>query len=71
MENIQKNLKSILAKMNHVHKSSFFSKHRTPKLVAVSKKQEDYKIDLALKEGQKIFGEKKSVATPAKNLDKP
>ena len=57
MENIQKNLKSILAKMNHVHKSSFFSKHKIPKLVAVSKKQEDYKIDKILECGQKIFGE--------------
>ena len=57
MENIQKNLKSIFAKINHVHKSSFFSKHKTPRLVAVSKKQEDYKVDKALACGQKIFGE--------------
>ncbi len=57
MENIQKNLKSIIAKIDHVHKSSFFSKHKTPKLVAVSKKQEDYKVDKALACGQKFFGE--------------
>ena len=57
MENIQKNLKSIFTKINHVHKSSLFSKHKTPKLVAVSKKQEDYKVDKALACGQKIFGE--------------
>ena len=57
MENIQKNLNSISAKINHVHKSSLFSKHKTPKLVAVSKKQEDYKVDKALACGQKIFGE--------------
>ena len=57
MENIQKNLKSILAKINLVHKSSLFSKHKIPRLVAVSKKQEDYKVDKALACGQKIFGE--------------
>ena len=57
MENIQKNLKSILAKINLVHKTSLFSKHKIPRLVAVSKKQEDYKVDKALACGQKIFGE--------------
>ena len=57
MENIQKNLKSIYAKINLVHKSSLFSKHKIPRLVAVSKKQEDYKVDKALACGQKIFGE--------------
>ena len=40
-----------------MHKSSLFSKHKTPKLVAVSKKQGDDKVDKALACGQKIFGE--------------
>ena len=57
MENIQKNHELILSKINDIHKSSFFSKQKLPKLVAVSKKQEDYKVDKALACGQKIFGE--------------
>ena len=57
MENIQKNRELILSKINEIHKASTFSKHKLPKLVAVSKKQEDYKIDMALACGQKIFGE--------------
>ncbi len=47
----------ILTKINNIHKASLFSKHITPKLVAVSKKQDNYKIDAALACGQKIFGE--------------
>ena len=57
MENIKKNYELILTKINDIHKASFFSKHQTPKLVAVSKKQDNYKIDKALACGQKIFGE--------------
>ena len=57
MENIQKNHELILSKINEIHKASIFSKHKLPKLVAVSKKQEDYKIENALACGQKIFGE--------------
>ena len=57
MENIQKNYELILSKINETHKASFFSKNKLPKLVAVSKKQDDYKIDMALACGQKIFGE--------------
>ena len=57
MENIQKNYELILSKINEIHKASIFSKHKLPKLVAVSKKQEDYKIENALACGQKIFGE--------------
>ena len=57
MVNIQKNHKLILSKINEIHKASIFSKHKLPKLVAVSKKQEDYKIENALACGQKIFGE--------------
>ena len=57
METIQKNRELILSKINEIHKSSIFSKRRLPRLVAVSKKQEDYKIENALACGQKIFGE--------------
>ena len=57
MENIKKNYELILTKINDIHKASIFSKHKTPKLVAVSKKQDNYKIDKALACGQKIFGE--------------
>jgi len=57
LENIKKNYELILTKINDVHKASLFSKHKTPKLVAVSKKQDNYKIDKALACGQKIFGE--------------
>ena len=57
MENIEKNYELILTKINDIHKTSLFSKHKTPKLVAVSKKQDNYKIDKALACGQKIFGE--------------
>ena len=57
MENIQKNRELILSKIENIHKASSFSKQKIPKLIAVSKKQEDYKIDKALACGQKIFGE--------------
>mgnify|MGYP006242134515 FL=1 len=57
MANIQKNYELILTKINNIHKASLFSKHIKPKLVAVSKKQDNYKIDAALACGQKIFGE--------------
>jgi len=57
LANIQKNHESILSKINEIHKASIFSKYKLPKLVAVSKKQEDYKIENALACGQKIFGE--------------
>ena len=36
---------------------SFFLNDKIPKLVAVSKKQEDYKIDKAIECGQKFFAE--------------
>ena len=57
MGNIQKNYDLILSKINKIHKVSSFSKQKLPKLVAVSKKQEDYKIDNILAGGHKIFGE--------------
>ena len=43
--------------MQKFHKNSIFAKSPVPKLVAVSKKQEDYKIIEALEMGQKYFGE--------------
>ena len=57
MENIQKNKDIIINKIKDAHKISFFSKSETPTLIAVSKKQEDYKINDALLCGQKHFGE--------------
>ena len=57
METIQKNKEFIMSNIQHIHKSSLFSKNKLPKLVAVSKKQHDYKIDEAIECGQTIFGE--------------
>ena len=57
MENIQKNRDFILNKIKDIHKNSSFSKSEIPTLIAVSKKQEDYKINDALLCGQKYFGE--------------
>ena len=39
------------------HLNSNFKKSSITKLVAVSKKQDEYKIDIAIKIGQRIFGE--------------
>ena len=55
--NIKKNRDILLSKIEQTHKSSFYSKFKVPNLVAVSKKQDDYKIDEAINCGQKIFGE--------------
>mgnify|MGYP001299552363 CR=1 FL=1 len=57
MEDIKKNRDFLLSKIDTTHKKSFFLNDKIPKLVAVSKKQEDFKIDEALACGQKIFGE--------------
>ena len=57
MIDIECNKKTILNKIQQAHKISNFSLLPVSKLVAVSKKQEDYKIDEAIKLGQKIFGE--------------
>ena len=57
MENIQKNRDLIINKIKDVHKNSSFNTSETPTLIAVSKKQEDYKINDALLCGQKFFGE--------------
>ena len=57
MENINNNREILLNEINKCHQNSNFKNLVTPRLIAVSKKQEDYKIDLAIKSGQKIFGE--------------
>jgi hypothetical protein len=57
LENIKENRDLLLSKIKQVHKSSLYSINKIPKLVAVSKKQDDYKIDKAIECGQKFFGE--------------
>ena len=54
---IKTNIEFLLSNIHDLHKKSPFSEKKFPKLVAVSKKQEDHKIDEALACGQKIFGE--------------
>ncbi len=57
LDNIKKNREFILNKISDIHKNSYFCKSEVPKLIAVSKKQEDYKINDAILCGQKCFGE--------------
>ena len=57
MENIKKNRDLLLNDISISHLDSKFKKLNTTKLVAVSKKQDEYKIDLAIQTGQKFFGE--------------
>ena len=57
MENIENNRDFLLNDIRSSHQNSNFKKFNITKLVAVSKKQEDYKIDLAINIGQKYFGE--------------
>ena len=57
MENIKKNRELLLNEINISHSSSKFKDSSITKLVAVSKKQDEYKIDLAIEIGQRIFGE--------------
>ena len=57
MENIKENRDIILTKIKDIHKNSFFKNCAPPSLIAVSKKQEEYKIDDAIKIGQRFFGE--------------
>ena len=57
MENIKENRDVILTKIKDIHKNSFFKNCVPPSLIAVSKKQEEYKIDDAIKIGQRFFGE--------------
>ena len=57
MEDIKQNIELLISNIKILHQKSIFSKNKVPKLVAVSKKQEAYKIDQAILHGQKIFGE--------------
>ena len=57
LDNIKKNIEFLLSNIQAIHEKSFYSKNKVPKLVAVSKKQEDHKVDDAIACGQKIFGE--------------
>ncbi len=57
MDSIEDKRKIILKVIQQAHKNSNFASLPYPQLVAVSKKQEEKKIELAIKSGQKIFGE--------------
>jgi len=57
LSDIINNLNLTLKEIEKAHKVSNFAKSITPKLIAVSKKQEDYKILEALNSGQRYFGE--------------
>ena len=57
MVSISKNRKNILLDITEAHKKSVYSSSPIPKLVAVSKQQDDIKVEEAIKHGQKIFGE--------------
>ena len=57
LDNIKKNRDFLLSNIEITHRKSFFLNDKVPKLIAVSKKQEDYKIDQAIECGQKFFAE--------------
>jgi PLP dependent protein len=57
LESIKKNRELLLNDINISHLSSKFKESNVTKLVAVSKKQDEYKIDIAIQIGQRIFGE--------------
>tara|TARA_B100000963_G_scaffold333384_1_gene325666 strand:- start:356 stop:1027 length:672 start_codon:yes stop_codon:yes gene_type:complete len=57
LENIKKNRDFLLSNIETTHRKSSFLNDKIPKLVAVSKKQEDYRIDKAIECGQKFFAE--------------
>ena len=54
---IKENIKIIKNQIEEAHRNSNFAKFPVPKLVAVSKKQNDTKVIEALEAGQKYFGE--------------
>ena len=54
---IKENIKIIKNQIEEAHKNSNFAKFPVPKLVAVSKKQNDTKVIEALEAGHKYFGE--------------
>lgn len=57
LSNVKENIFLILNEIEESHKKSNFSKFSVPKLVAVSKKQNEEKIIEALNSGQRYFGE--------------
>ena len=57
MYNIKENINIIKDIIDSSHKKSNFSKNPVPKLVAVSKKQNEEKVIEALEAGQTFFGE--------------
>ena len=57
LSNIKENIRLTLNEIETVHKNSYFSKFEIPKLVAVSKKQNENKVIEALDAGQTCFGE--------------
>ena len=57
MGKIKENINIILEEIEEAHKNSYFSKSGVPKLVAVSKKQNENKVIEALNAGQTYFGE--------------
>ena len=54
---IKENIKIIKNQIEEAHNNSNFAKFPVPKLVAVSKKQNDTKVIEALEAGQRYFGE--------------
>ena len=54
---IKENIKIIKNQIEEAHRNSNFAKFPVPKLVAVSKKQNDTKVIEALEAGHKYFGE--------------
>ena len=57
MNKISLNRQSIIKKINDLNEKSTNKESFKTKLVAVSKNQAEYKIDQAIKSGQRIFGE--------------
>ena len=57
MYGIKENIDIIKSTIWDTHRNSNFAKHPLPKLVAVSKKQNEEKVIEALEAGQKYFGE--------------
>ena len=57
MFKVKENIGDVLNEIKASHKKSNFKHLPTPKLVAVSKKQDDWKIVEALKMGHRYFGE--------------
>ena len=57
MHTIKENIEIIKSTIEDIHKNSNFAKYPLPKLVAVSKKQNEEKVIEALDAGHKYFGE--------------